>query len=776
MSELIIDKLTTRDGSMIGAVVVSDIDELLLLNTNKEINTTAIVKDSNRGGVFNYDATQSGVNNDGTIFDGWVRQFSGPLNVKWFGAKGDGTTDDTVAIQAAINYCQGADATGIGKAGGTLYFPFGTYKVTDTLVVDGMYSLKIYADAVLTKRGGVDETYYTLNWHGSSTKPVIQLKGGTGTPSNPNSFITIENIGINGQTLSTGNEALAGIYLGILDGENDNTLNRNVEIKNCRISFCRFGIYSGNPDALNTDHAPIVISACGIYHCGQAAIRVGTGNTIMNIDNCSAFTNGEDLSAYTADAYSSLLGANILIDSGYAMITNYTGAGDPVSADIYQANGACAIINAWSDCSGYFYYQLASTLNGGGGYQVGQITGVRHWRGDMTIGDTPNSMRIITPSTFVSSCNFYGNIVVESGNSGRPIFAGINFIRAGAGFTGSGIDTQRSLLALGTEGNGSQIIQGGVDSGSTLGHWGTKSPNQLLIGSATSGGVYQNSLRQIRGQKDTDNVVTELFDASTGTLRYLNNGYFNDTNATSITPIKADENTSFIELGARGIKISAASNFNGTDNFSTSDLEQVFETGGANENENPIFYAVADGEKGHDNGDGTVDGYTATVGSLASIGTNQIIHNPNGASNAILNTSFTYLTAGETYVAEVDIASHASANGVYLRAYNNSNDAFLNGTAVTSVTSGKIYLPFEAVANTRLEIVNRSTGGILTLNSIKLRKVNTVNSLKIDGSIDARHLVFTETPVYADDAAADAAELGQGRVYQTSTGELRIKL
>jgi hypothetical protein len=104
MSELIIDKITTRDGSSIGAIVVADIDELLLLNTNKEINTTAIVKDSNRGGVFNYDGAQSGVNNGGTIFNGWVRQYDGAVNVKWFGAIGDGITDNTAIFNKLKDY------------------------------------------------------------------------------------------------------------------------------------------------------------------------------------------------------------------------------------------------------------------------------------------------------------------------------------------------------------------------------------------------------------------------------------------------------------------------------------------------------------------------------------------------------------------------------------------------------------------------------------------------------------------------------------------------
>ncbi|MEH6784778.1 MAG: glycosyl hydrolase family 28-related protein [Alcanivorax jadensis] len=35
----------------------------------------------------------------------WVRVFSGPVNLRWYGAKGDGTTDDTPAVKAAVLYC-----------------------------------------------------------------------------------------------------------------------------------------------------------------------------------------------------------------------------------------------------------------------------------------------------------------------------------------------------------------------------------------------------------------------------------------------------------------------------------------------------------------------------------------------------------------------------------------------------------------------------------------------------------------------------------------------
>lgn len=67
----------------------------------------------------------------------WVRRFSGPLNVKWFGAKGDydpGTAtgaDDTAAIQAAISV-----ASDLG--GRSVFVPVGTYKTTSTIYLKGV--------------------------------------------------------------------------------------------------------------------------------------------------------------------------------------------------------------------------------------------------------------------------------------------------------------------------------------------------------------------------------------------------------------------------------------------------------------------------------------------------------------------------------------------------------------------------------------------------------------------------------------------------------------
>jgi hypothetical protein len=100
--------------------------------------TTAIVKDLNRGGTFIWSST--GTANGGTVFAGatgfWTRQYSGAVNVKWFGAKGDGVTDDTVALQNAINFV-------FNGGGGDVSIPQGDY------LLNGLASSDAYLNGIL---------------------------------------------------------------------------------------------------------------------------------------------------------------------------------------------------------------------------------------------------------------------------------------------------------------------------------------------------------------------------------------------------------------------------------------------------------------------------------------------------------------------------------------------------------------------------------------------------------------------------------------------------
>jgi hypothetical protein len=83
-----------------------------------------------------------------------------PINIKDFGAVGDGVADDTAAIQAAIN------AT-LVPSGGSLYFPTGTYRITASLTAPVSNGWRIFGDS----QGGTVITQATAN------TPIVTFTG-----------------------------------------------------------------------------------------------------------------------------------------------------------------------------------------------------------------------------------------------------------------------------------------------------------------------------------------------------------------------------------------------------------------------------------------------------------------------------------------------------------------------------------------------------------------------------------------------------------------------
>jgi hypothetical protein len=77
----------------------------------------------------------------------WVRKYDGSVNVKWFGATGDGSTDDSAAFTAALAYLKSIAGNLViaeYKASPKLFIPAGHYylgtttiDVTHTLIIEG---------------------------------------------------------------------------------------------------------------------------------------------------------------------------------------------------------------------------------------------------------------------------------------------------------------------------------------------------------------------------------------------------------------------------------------------------------------------------------------------------------------------------------------------------------------------------------------------------------------------------------------------------------------
>ena len=123
------------------------------------------------------------------------------LNVKRFGAKGDGVADDTQAIQAAIMSC---------LEGGRVFIPAGIYHVK-TIFLKSNMTLELAKGAVLTYKGAFnqgamlpgytldaqEEEYYLGSWEGNPLDTYTALIQG----------INIEHVNIIGEGVLEGNGA-----------------------------------------------------------------------------------------------------------------------------------------------------------------------------------------------------------------------------------------------------------------------------------------------------------------------------------------------------------------------------------------------------------------------------------------------------------------------------------------------------------------------------------------------------------------------------------------
>jgi hypothetical protein len=186
-----------------------------------------------------------------------------PINVKDFGAKGDGVTNDTAAIQAAAN------------VGGVLFFPAGTYEIThvdlysNTEIVGESWDTIIHQISGTDPRPGAYDGMFTVNYanNATPTKNVVfknlQLKMdlpvGTYTPADEQSHIiltghtedvVIDNVYFNGWR---GDAVFIGGQMSGV-GVPTNYVAQNTSITNCFFNginnTCRQGITVGSSDGV----------------------------------------------------------------------------------------------------------------------------------------------------------------------------------------------------------------------------------------------------------------------------------------------------------------------------------------------------------------------------------------------------------------------------------------------------------------------------------------------------------------------------------------------
>lgn len=155
-----------------GSAQVANLNALRALPAGQQNSAVFVLGHTTEGdggaGYFIWDAASSEADNGGTIIrpdhvsEGspgrWLRHYTGAVSVMWFGAVGDGVTDDSAAFEAAASYAQAA-----GGSAAEITIPSGSY-VLDAVTLTGSKPFVIRGEGlpILMHKAGASDAMLTF--------------------------------------------------------------------------------------------------------------------------------------------------------------------------------------------------------------------------------------------------------------------------------------------------------------------------------------------------------------------------------------------------------------------------------------------------------------------------------------------------------------------------------------------------------------------------------------------------------------------------------------
>lgn len=286
-----------------------------------------------------------------------IDKLSTYVTPEMFGAVGDGETDDTSALQSAIN------------SGKKVFVPKGIYCISQSLKLitgqtlegDGDWTtiIKVTSDCPAFENGG-NANYIAIRnikieSDVESTNYAIDIKGSITSPYTGATYSSFENIFIRNfdsgiflnhvwntklKNIRVANGTTNGIFLGggcnniiielpmlerlkcgirLTTSDSDTTENVDVTIINPDIEYCEKGIYAFNHNTLNiigaySEHNDLVINCSGVKGLSVNGIYSAYDNKYADLSNTNAsltdafvkLNSDSDIGIISSDKYLSL--------------------------------------------------------------------------------------------------------------------------------------------------------------------------------------------------------------------------------------------------------------------------------------------------------------------------------------------------------------------------------------------------------------------------------------------------------------------------------------
>ena len=204
-----------------GSTMVDTVQNVGDISNYTGSSGTLIVQDERRGGVFIISSQNVTDDNGVWMKDSNSRQFrrivNGAISPLWFGATGDGVTDDLPALQNAV------DAAGTNGLPNHVYLPNGDFLIEDDV-------LKLKSGMLFN---GVGKLIINTSHNGANVAQENGIIGAYGTVGSRISNVTIRDISIRGAESVGGN--MNGIMMAFCD---------SCIVENCTVDKSRnYGIW-----------------------------------------------------------------------------------------------------------------------------------------------------------------------------------------------------------------------------------------------------------------------------------------------------------------------------------------------------------------------------------------------------------------------------------------------------------------------------------------------------------------------------------------------------